>query len=45
MPVTSADERRALEIVTAFYPSNETSQEVPFPIGPNHAKYAGWLPG
>jgi len=45
LPVTSADARRALEIVTAFYHSNETRQEVPFPIGPNHAKYAGWLPG
>jgi predicted dehydrogenase len=45
LPVTSADARQALEIVTAFYHSNETRRDVSLPIGPGHAKYAGWLPG
>ncbi|WP_421759087.1 Gfo/Idh/MocA family protein [Devosia sp.] len=44
VPVTSADSRRALEIVTAFYHSSETREEVPFPIGPDHPKYRSWLP-
>ncbi len=44
LPVTSADARRALEIVTAFYHSSETHQEVRFPIGKDHPKYASWLP-
>ncbi len=44
LPVTSADSRRALEIVTAFYHSSETHTEVSFPIGPDHPKYLSWLP-
>jgi len=44
MPVTSRDSRRALEIVTAFYHSSETREEVRFPIGPDHPKYGSWLP-
>ncbi|MBN9315492.1 MAG: Gfo/Idh/MocA family oxidoreductase [Devosia sp.] len=44
MPVTSADSRRALEIVTAFYHSSETHTDVAFPIGPEHPKYESWLP-
>jgi predicted dehydrogenase len=44
MPVTSADSRRALEIVTAFYHSSETHTEVQFPVGPEHPKYRSWLP-
>jgi predicted dehydrogenase len=44
LPVTSADSRRALEIVTAFYHSSETRTEVGLPIGPEHPKYASWLP-
>ena len=44
VPVTSADSRRALEIVTAFYHSSETREEVPFPIGATHPKYESWLP-
>lgn len=44
LPVTSADSRRALEIVTAFYQSSETHAEVSFPIGPDHPKYLSWLP-
>ena len=44
LPVTSEDSRRALEIVTAFYHSSLTHQEVVFPIGTDHPKYRSWLP-
>jgi predicted dehydrogenase len=44
LPVTSADSRRSLEMVTAFYASSRTHQEVVFPIGPEHRNYASWLP-
>lgn len=44
LPVTSTDSRRALEIVTAMYHSSETHEEVRLPIGPDHPKYASWLP-
>ena len=44
LPVTSADSRRALEIVTAFYHSSETRTEVTLPIGADHPKYRSWLP-
>jgi predicted dehydrogenase len=44
MPVTSADARRALEIVTAFYASSRNHQEVVFPIPANHPNYTSWLP-
>jgi predicted dehydrogenase len=44
LPVTSADSRRALEIVTAFYHSSETRSEVQMPIGREHPKYQSWLP-
>jgi predicted dehydrogenase len=44
LPVTTTDSRRALEIVTAFYHSSETREEVQLPIGPEHPKYASWLP-
>ncbi|MEO5806474.1 Gfo/Idh/MocA family oxidoreductase [Devosia sp.] len=44
LPVTSADSRRALEIVTAFYHSSETHTEVTMPIGKDHPKYQSWVP-
>lgn len=44
LPVTSADSRRALEIVTAMYHSAETHEDVRLPIGPDHPRYASWLP-
>jgi predicted dehydrogenase len=44
LPVTTEDSRRALEIVTAFYYSSLTHQEVVFPIGTDHPKYKSWLP-
>ena len=44
LPVTTADSRRALEIVTAFYHSSETHTEVTLPIRPDHPKYRSWIP-
>jgi predicted dehydrogenase len=44
MPVTTADSRQSLEIVTAFYHSSETRTEVQLPIGREHPKYKSWLP-
>ena len=44
LPVTTADSRRALEMVTAFYYSSRTRQEVVFPIGADHPNYQSWLP-
>ena len=44
LPVTSADSRRALEMVTAFYYSSRTREEVVFPIGKEHPNYQSWLP-
>lgn len=44
LPITSADARHALEIITAFYHSSETHTEVLLPIGSEHPKYVSWLP-
>jgi predicted dehydrogenase len=44
LPVTTADSRRALEIVTAFYHSSETHTDVSLPIGRDHPKYRSWVP-
>jgi predicted dehydrogenase len=44
LPVTTADSRQALEIVTAFYHSSATRSEVTLPIGADHPKYRSWLP-
>jgi predicted dehydrogenase len=44
LPVTSADSRRSLELVTAFYHSATTGQDVPLPIGPDHPLYDSWVP-
>lgn len=44
LPVTSRDSRRALELVTAFYHSSSTHQEVVLPLGPDHPLYESWVP-
>lgn len=44
LPVTSKDSRRALELVTAFYHSSSTHQEVVLPLGPDHPLYESWVP-
>jgi predicted dehydrogenase len=44
LPVTLADSRAALELITALYHSAETGQAVELPIGKDHPKYTGWQP-
>ncbi|MCB9076855.1 MAG: Gfo/Idh/MocA family oxidoreductase [Anaerolineaceae bacterium] len=44
LPVTLADARASLELVTALYTSAETGRSVDLPIGPDHPKYANWRP-
>jgi len=43
-PVTLADARTSLELITAIYYSVQTGRDVELPIGPDHPKYASWLP-
>jgi predicted dehydrogenase len=42
LPVTLADARRSIELVTALYHSAETDTVVRLPIDPEHPKYHGW---
>jgi predicted dehydrogenase len=44
-PVTLADARRSLELVTALFHSAETGAAVALPIGAEHPKYRSWRPG
>jgi predicted dehydrogenase len=44
LPVTLADARASLELITAIYYSAETREVVKLPIGENHPKYVGWRP-
>lgn len=44
LPVTLADARQALELITAIYHSAETHQPVALPLDTDHPKYAGWTP-
>ncbi len=43
-PVTLADARRSLELVTALFHSAETGLPVALPIGAGHPKYRSWRP-
>lgn len=43
-PVSLADARQSLELITAIYHSAETGTAVRLPIGPQHPKYQGWIP-
>ncbi len=43
-PVTVADARAAIELVTAIYHSSRTGEAVALPLGPDHPLYAGWIP-
>jgi predicted dehydrogenase len=43
-PLTLADARRSLELITAIFHANETGTTVQLPIGPEHPKYEGWVP-
>jgi predicted dehydrogenase len=42
LPVTLADARRSLELVTALYHSAATGSVVALPIERDHPKYNGW---
>ena len=44
LPVSSRDSRRSLELVTAFYHSSTTHEDVALPIGPGHPLYESWVP-
>jgi len=44
LPVTSTDSRRALELVTAFYHSSTTHEDVELPLGAEHPRYSSWVP-
>jgi predicted dehydrogenase len=44
LPVTLADARRSLELITALYHAAETGTAVALPIGTDHPKYASWRP-
>ena len=44
LPVTLADARNSLELITAIYHSAETGEIVNLPIDAGHPKYAGWQP-
>ena len=44
MPVTLAEARAALELMTAIYYSARTRTVVDLPLAPDHPLYAGWAP-
>ena len=45
LPVTLADARQSLELVTALLHAAETSARVDLPIDASHPKYQGWRSG
>jgi predicted dehydrogenase len=45
LPVTLADARQSLELVTALLHAGETGARVDLPIGTSHPKYRSWRPG
>ena len=44
MPVTLADARASLELITAIYHSAETGTAVALPLAASHPKYGSWIP-
>jgi predicted dehydrogenase len=44
LPVTLADARRSIELLSAAYWSAATGEPVALPLAPDHPLYAGWLP-
>ncbi|MBV8119768.1 MAG: Gfo/Idh/MocA family oxidoreductase [Alphaproteobacteria bacterium] len=44
LPVTLAEARASLELVTALYHSAATGQNVDLPIAPSHPRYRSWRP-
>ncbi|MDQ1300535.1 MAG: hypothetical protein QG637_453 [Chloroflexota bacterium] len=45
LPVTLADARASIELITALYHSAQTGSPVELPIGTEHPRYGGWRPG
>ena len=43
-PVTVADARASIELVTAIYQSARSGEPVDLPLGSEHPLYEGWLP-
>ncbi|MCG8589291.1 MAG: Gfo/Idh/MocA family oxidoreductase [Proteobacteria bacterium] len=43
-PVTVADARASIELVTAIYHSSRTGEPVDLPLGAEHPLYEGWVP-
>lgn len=43
-PVTIADARASLELITALYHSAETGQAIALPLAADHPRYESWLP-
>jgi predicted dehydrogenase len=44
LPVSLADARISLELITAIYHSAQTGQAVELPLSKHHPKYASWRP-
>jgi predicted dehydrogenase len=43
LPVTLADARRSLELITALFHASENRTVAELPIGPDHPRYGGWI--
>jgi predicted dehydrogenase len=43
-PVTLADARASIELITAMYDSARRGVDVELPLAPDHPLYGGWLP-
>ena len=44
LPVSLADARLSVELITAMYYSAESHQSVTLPIGADHPRYSSWIP-
>ena len=44
LPVTLADARASIELITAMYDSGRRGVDVELPLSPDHPLYGGWLP-
>ena len=44
LPVTLADARSSIELITAMYDSGRRGIDVELPLSPDHPLYDGWLP-
>jgi hypothetical protein len=44
LPVTLADARASIELITALYCAARTRQPVSLPLAADHPLYGGWRP-